>query len=153
MGADVTGQLQFLAIYNIGPKNLKYSGNFVGIGGQASAMLGLSGQYSLTPRDARRLNIFTPEEAFSIGVGPTCGYGLSGNANIVEYIPVVTTNMRTHKTTYHLTEYFYDHPVPGKPEGQFDNGFITGLATEDMPHYYRLIRDKIEKYGWEEKSQ
>jgi RHS repeat-associated protein len=152
-GADLTGQLQFMAIYNIGSKNLDYSGNFVGLGGQASAQFGLSGQYSITPRDARRLNIFTPEDAFSIGAGPTCGYGLSVNANVVEYIPIATTNLRTHKTTYHLTDYFYDSPVPGKPEGQFDNGFITGLATEDMPRYYRLLRDKIEEYGWDEGRQ
>lgn len=91
--------------------------------------------------------------AFSIGAGPTCGYGLSVNANVVEYISVITTNIRTHKTTYHLTDYFYDSLAPGKPEGQFDNGFITGLATEDMPRYYRLLRDKIEEYGWDEGSQ
>ena len=148
IGADLTGQLQFLAIYNIDGKNLDYSGNFVGLGGQASAEFGLGGQYSITPEDARELRIFTPKDAFSIGIGPVCGYGLSGGASVVEYIPVITTNIETHKTTYHLTDYFYDHPVPGNPEGQFNNGFITGLATEDMPHYYRLIQDKIEEYGW-----
>lgn len=148
-GADLTGELLFMAVYNIGSNNLNYAGNFVGLGGRASAEFGLGGQYSITPSDVEMGRIFAPRDPFSIGIGPICGYGLSGGASLVEYIPVLTTNMKTHVSTYHLTNYFYDYPTPGKPNGQFDNGFITGLVTEDIPHFYRLIQEKIEEQGWD----
>lgn len=152
IGADITGQGQFLAIYNIEDRNLDYSGNFVGLGAQGAALYGVGGQYSITPEDFRNVQIFNPEGPYSVGVGPVCGYGLSGGASLVEYIPILTTN-NTTGLTYHAGAYLYDGPTPDNPNGQFDNGFITGLVTEDIPRYYRLIQEKIKEYGWDKGGQ
>ncbi|MCA9918553.1 MAG: hypothetical protein KC445_11410 [Anaerolineales bacterium] len=142
---------QFMLVYNIEGNNLAYSGDFVGVGAGGAWGKGAGAQYSLTPEDALNPSSwFSPEGSYSIGVGPACGIGGGGWINRVEYIPIVTTNLSTNKVTYHLTDYLYDAPTPDDPEGRFNNGFITGLVTEDMPYHYNRIKEFIRTQGWTE---
>jgi len=129
---------------------LNYSGNFVSAGAGGAAGPGAGGQYSLDPKDLRQGFFFAPRRPYSIGVGPACGVGLAGWASGVEYIPIYTTNPSTGKYQYHLYDYLFDHPrEPGDIEGLYNNGFITGLATEDASHYYNRIQKYIQDQGWD----
>jgi hypothetical protein len=50
-------------------------------------------------------------------------------------------------------DYLSDGPSPGNFEGQFNNGYITGLVTEDMFYYYLRIEEKIKEYGWDREGE
>ncbi len=61
-----------------------------------------------------------------------------------------TAGGRREPPTYHYYDYFYDDVLHPKDNGNFDNGFITGLAFEVLPKYYQSIQDFLNEHSWDE---
>jgi hypothetical protein len=126
--AGATEDFSIILIGNIDNDNLNYSGNFKSVSLRAANGIGGNVGYAWVPGD----NPFAPEQAYSETYGATTGRGGGLTVSLVEYIPIVTTNLENHEVQWHTYEYLYDPAYP------YGNGYLTGG--------YDLLMRLIEQY-------
>jgi hypothetical protein len=136
VGAAATGDGSVVFVYNIGDNNLNYSGDFVSVGLAGAAGAGANVGYSITPRDIERRNFFNPEGAFSISVGCAAGVGGAFSYTKTDYIPVITTNLKTNEIAFVAWDYITD------PNDVYNNGFVTGTYQR----VYKNLEEYIDEY-------